>query len=209
MPVVVLDLFFCRPFEYLILLTIFCNCVALAIYTPHACMDSNRLNHYLEKTEYLFLVIFMIECIMKIIAYGFLFHPGAYLRSGWNFLDFVIVIIGLKARNQFVTVQQGLFLANERNKTWLIQLLTQKMASEGIETRVSTGDCDTYIVRSRLEKAISHPVVFITGQDVDLVVLLIALAPPESNIYFMKSGKRKVEDKLFTTRKLQKELSFP
>ncbi|KAG8191964.1 hypothetical protein JTE90_002238 [Oedothorax gibbosus] len=84
-----------KPFEYLILLTIFCNCVALAIYTPHACMDSNKLNHYLEKTEYVFLVIFMIECIMKIIAYGFLFHPGAYLRSGWNFLDFVIVIIGI------------------------------------------------------------------------------------------------------------------
>ncbi|GBM69808.1 hypothetical protein AVEN_201839-1 [Araneus ventricosus] len=83
------------------------------------------------------------------------------------------------------------------------------MASEGIETRVATGDSDTYIVRSGLEKAISHPIVFITGQDVDLVVLLIALAPPESNIYFMKSGKRKVEAKLFTTRKLQKELSFP
>jgi voltage-dependent calcium channel L type alpha-1D len=31
---------------------------------------------------------------MKIIAYGFLLHPDAYLRNGWNFLDFVIVIIG-------------------------------------------------------------------------------------------------------------------
>ncbi|KAF8781415.1 Voltage-dependent L-type calcium channel subunit like protein [Argiope bruennichi] len=98
---------FCRPFEYLILLTIFCNCVALAIYTPHACMDSNRLNHYLEKTEYLFLVIFMIECIMKIIAYGFLFHPGAYLRSGWNFLDFVIVIIGIISTALSALMKEG------------------------------------------------------------------------------------------------------
>ncbi|GBM49576.1 hypothetical protein AVEN_186680-1 [Araneus ventricosus] len=46
------------------------------------------------------------------------------------------------------------------------------------------------------------------GKDVDLVVLLIVLAPPESNIYFMKPGKGKVEAKLFLTRKLQKELSF-
>lgn len=44
--------------------------------------------------EYVFLIIFAIESFMKIIAYGFILHPGAYLRSGWNILDFVIVIIG-------------------------------------------------------------------------------------------------------------------
>ncbi|GBM14527.1 hypothetical protein AVEN_101169-1 [Araneus ventricosus] len=81
------------------------------------------------------------------------------------------------------------------------------MAAEGIETRVATGDADTYIVRCGLDKAISHPIVAITGQDVDLFKLLIALAPPENNIYFVKPGKRKVEAKLFSTRKLQKELS--
>ncbi|ERL94279.1 hypothetical protein D910_11560 [Dendroctonus ponderosae] len=32
---------------------------------------------------------------MKIIAYGFLMHPGAYLRNGWNLLDFTIVVIGM------------------------------------------------------------------------------------------------------------------
>ena len=54
-------------------------------------------NHQ-ENFEYVFLVIFTGEAILKIIAYGFLLHPGSYLRSGWNFLDFVIVVIGL-ARN--------------------------------------------------------------------------------------------------------------
>ncbi|GBN48568.1 hypothetical protein AVEN_103759-1 [Araneus ventricosus] len=77
------------------------------------------------------------------------------------------------------------------------------------ETRVTTGDADTYIVRCALEKAISHPIVAITGQDVGLVVLLIALAPPRNNIYFMKPGKRKDEAKLFSTRKLQNELPPP
>ena len=37
----------CRPFEYLILLTIFANCVALAVYTPYPNSDSNSTNLYL------------------------------------------------------------------------------------------------------------------------------------------------------------------
>lgn len=36
-----------RPFEYLILLTIFANCVALAVYTPYPNGDSNSTNLYL------------------------------------------------------------------------------------------------------------------------------------------------------------------
>ncbi len=45
--------------------------------------------------EYVFLVIFTGECVMKIIAYAFWQHPTAYLRSAWNLLDFTIVMIGL------------------------------------------------------------------------------------------------------------------
>ena len=47
-----------------------------------------------EVAEYVFLAIFTLEAVLKIIAYGFLFHPGAYLRNGWNILDFVIVVVG-------------------------------------------------------------------------------------------------------------------
>lgn len=65
-----------KPFEYLILLTIFANCVALAVYTPFPNSDSNQTNAYLEKIEYIFLVIFTAECVMKVIAYGFAMHPG-------------------------------------------------------------------------------------------------------------------------------------
>ncbi|XP_025410961.1 voltage-dependent calcium channel type D subunit alpha-1 isoform X7 [Sipha flava] len=83
-----------KPFEYLILMTIFANCIALAVYTPYPCNDSNTINGYLDRIERVFLVIFTVECIMKIIAYGFVAHPGAYLRNGWNFLDFTIVLMG-------------------------------------------------------------------------------------------------------------------
>ena len=47
-----------------------------------------------ETLEWVFLVIFTVEAIIKIIAYGFVLHAGAYLRNGWNILDFVIVIVG-------------------------------------------------------------------------------------------------------------------
>ncbi|XP_061511530.1 muscle calcium channel subunit alpha-1 isoform X7 [Anopheles gambiae] len=84
-----------KPFEYLILLTIFANCVALATYTPFPNGDSNSTNAMLEKVEHIFLIIFTLECVMKLIAYGFIMHPGAYLRSRWNMLDFTIVLIGM------------------------------------------------------------------------------------------------------------------
>uniref|UniRef100_A0A7M4FQE8 Voltage-dependent L-type calcium channel subunit alpha n=1 Tax=Crocodylus porosus TaxID=8502 RepID=A0A7M4FQE8_CROPO len=84
-----------KPFDIFILLAIFANCVALAVYIPFPEDDSNSTNHNLEKVEYAFLIIFTIETFLKIIAYGLLLHPNAYVRNGWNLLDFVIVIVGL------------------------------------------------------------------------------------------------------------------
>uniref|UniRef100_A0A8C2B841 Voltage-dependent L-type calcium channel subunit alpha n=1 Tax=Cyprinus carpio TaxID=7962 RepID=A0A8C2B841_CYPCA len=48
-----------------------------------------------ERVEYLFLIIFTVEAFLKVIAYGLLCHPNAYLRNGWNLLDFIIVVVGL------------------------------------------------------------------------------------------------------------------
>ncbi|CAM4610423.1 voltage-dependent L-type calcium channel subunit alpha-1S [Lepidochelys kempii] len=84
-----------KPFEIIILMTIFANCVALAVYLPMPEDDTNASNSSLEKIEYVFLIIFTIEATLKIIAYGFLLHTDAYLRNGWNVLDFAIVSLGL------------------------------------------------------------------------------------------------------------------
>ncbi|KAK5966933.1 Voltage-dependent L-type calcium channel subunit alpha, partial [Trichostrongylus colubriformis] len=84
-----------RPFEYLILLMICANCIALAVYQPYPAQDSDSKNTILEQIEYLFIVVFTIECILKVVALGFICHPGAYLRNAWNILDFIIVVIGL------------------------------------------------------------------------------------------------------------------
>uniref|UniRef100_A0A3Q3A7L1 Voltage-dependent L-type calcium channel subunit alpha n=1 Tax=Kryptolebias marmoratus TaxID=37003 RepID=A0A3Q3A7L1_KRYMA len=84
-----------KTFEIIILLTIFANCIALAVFLPMPEEDSNNTNSSLESLEYIFLIIFTLECFLKIIAYGLVFHEGAYLRNCWNILDFVIVFMGL------------------------------------------------------------------------------------------------------------------
>uniref|UniRef100_A0A8C6NPN2 Voltage-dependent L-type calcium channel subunit alpha n=1 Tax=Nothobranchius furzeri TaxID=105023 RepID=A0A8C6NPN2_NOTFU len=84
-----------KTFEIIILLTIFANCIALAVFLPMPEEDSNNTNSRLESLESIFLIIFTLECFLKIIAYGLVFHEGAYLRNCWNILDFVIVFMGL------------------------------------------------------------------------------------------------------------------
>uniref|UniRef100_A0A8D2J0C3 Voltage-dependent L-type calcium channel subunit alpha n=1 Tax=Varanus komodoensis TaxID=61221 RepID=A0A8D2J0C3_VARKO len=84
-----------KPFDILILMTIFANCVALGVYIPFPEDDSNISNHNLEQVEYVFLIIFTVETFLKILAYGLVMHPSAYIRNGWNLLDFVIVVVGL------------------------------------------------------------------------------------------------------------------
>lgn len=46
-------------------------------------------------SNYIFTAIFTIECLMQIIALGFIMDDNAYLRDPWNWLDFIVVITGL------------------------------------------------------------------------------------------------------------------
>lgn len=43
------DFFNLRPFEYLILVSIFLNCVALAVYTPYPNKDNDKINSLLVR----------------------------------------------------------------------------------------------------------------------------------------------------------------
>lgn len=47
-----------------------------------------------EKTEPYFIGMFCFEAGIKIIALGFVFHKGSYLRNGWNVMDFIVVLSG-------------------------------------------------------------------------------------------------------------------
>jgi hypothetical protein len=45
--------------------------------------------------DIIFTAIFLVECIIKIIAIGFFYEQGTYLRDNWNILDFIIVVISI------------------------------------------------------------------------------------------------------------------
>ena len=46
-------------------------------------------------TDWVMSSLFTIEMMIKVIALGFVMEKGAYLRDGWNILDFCVVIISL------------------------------------------------------------------------------------------------------------------
>uniref|UniRef100_A0A915ID64 Voltage-dependent L-type calcium channel subunit alpha n=1 Tax=Romanomermis culicivorax TaxID=13658 RepID=A0A915ID64_ROMCU len=105
-----------KPFEWLILSMICLNCIALAVYKPYPNNDNEALNSTLEYVEVVFIVVFTVECVLKIIAMGFLLHPNAYLRNVWNLLDFIIVVIGLAT-----TIAQQ--LSSEKEKGFNVKAL--------------------------------------------------------------------------------------
>lgn len=85
-------------FNNFTLLAILLNSIALACtdyrhvddnYQPRT--DGSLRNDIIEKAEIVFTVIFIVECLLKSIAYGFIRGKKAYLKDGWNVFDFIIV----------------------------------------------------------------------------------------------------------------------
>uniref|UniRef100_H3ATC4 Voltage-dependent P/Q-type calcium channel subunit alpha n=1 Tax=Latimeria chalumnae TaxID=7897 RepID=H3ATC4_LATCH len=87
----------CIPFEYMILATIIANCIVLALEQHLPDHDKTPMSERLDDTEPYFIGIFCFEAGIKIIALGFAFHKGSYLRNGWNVMDFVVVLTGILA----------------------------------------------------------------------------------------------------------------
>ncbi|KAM9795906.1 LOW QUALITY PROTEIN: voltage-dependent R-type calcium channel subunit alpha-1E [Syngnathus typhle] len=85
------------PFEYMILATIIANCIVLALEQHLPAEDKTPMSKRLEKTEPYFIGMFCLEAGIKIIALGFVFHKGSYLRNGWNVMDFIVVLSGILA----------------------------------------------------------------------------------------------------------------
>ncbi|XP_049752392.1 voltage-dependent N-type calcium channel subunit alpha-1B [Elephas maximus indicus] len=83
------------PFEYMILATIIANCIVLALEQHLPDGDKTPMSERLDDTEPYFIGIFCFEAGIKIIALGFVFHKGSYLRNGWNVMDFVVVLTGI------------------------------------------------------------------------------------------------------------------
>jgi len=81
-------------FEALMLVLIVFSCIQLALDAPTVHPESD-LASVLKAADVSFTLIFLGEAIIKVIAMGFVMHPGAYLRSPANCFDFFIVIVSL------------------------------------------------------------------------------------------------------------------
>ncbi len=74
-----------RPFEYLILLTIFANCIALAVYTPYPCGDSDNTNvivvsFFFTISFYIFKNASQYFCILFLGSYRKCFSSNIHIR---------------------------------------------------------------------------------------------------------------------------------
>lgn len=89
-----------KYFDWFILAIIIANSVTLCLHDYHDRIFvsdyKSKHNDEIKIVEYVFSAIYIIECILKIIAKGFLFHKNSYLRGDfWNVLDFFIVLISI------------------------------------------------------------------------------------------------------------------
>ncbi|KPP74244.1 hypothetical protein Z043_106608, partial [Scleropages formosus] len=104
---------------YMILATIIANCIVLALEQHLPANDKTPMSERLDDTEPYFIGIFCFEAGIKIIALGFAFHKGSYLRNGWNVMDFVVVLTGSSyrpwsvARLLVLCAQQRLMIRTE------------------------------------------------------------------------------------------------
>ena len=63
--------------------------------------DYRDRNHETDRNKIInifglcFTVIFTLEAVIKIIAYGLIMHKKSYLQDGWNIIDFFVVLTGL------------------------------------------------------------------------------------------------------------------
>jgi hypothetical protein len=83
-----------KNFDRGIMLLIVASSVLLAIDNP--LMDpASALVKALATTDVVLTVLFTLEMLMKIFVQGLWSGETTYLRSGWNVLDFVIVLISI------------------------------------------------------------------------------------------------------------------
>ncbi|GLC45300.1 Caveolin-2 [Pleodorina starrii] len=82
-----------KLFENFIFLVIICNCVTLALSSSREGFDGTPLGRVLSDIDWVFIAIFTLEMVLKIISMGFVLKKGTYLRDGWNVLDFVVVVV--------------------------------------------------------------------------------------------------------------------
>ncbi|XP_038013174.1 voltage-dependent T-type calcium channel subunit alpha-1G isoform X10 [Motacilla alba alba] len=83
-----------KMFDHVVLVIIFLNCITIAMERPKIEPHSAE-RIFLTLSNYIFTVIFLTEMTVKVVALGLCFGEKAYLKSSWNVLDGVLVLISV------------------------------------------------------------------------------------------------------------------
>ena len=85
-------------FDPFIIFLIIFSSIMLAIDDPRA-SDDRTIKVFVSNVGWFFTIAFIIEMLLKIVVLGFIHSKTpsmpAYLRSGWNILDFCVVVISI------------------------------------------------------------------------------------------------------------------
>ncbi|XP_019494094.1 PREDICTED: voltage-dependent T-type calcium channel subunit alpha-1G isoform X23 [Hipposideros armiger] len=83
-----------KMFDHVVLVIIFLNCITIAMERPK--IDPHSAERiFLTFSNYVFTAVFLAEMTVKVVALGWCFGEQAYLRSSWNVLDGLLVLISI------------------------------------------------------------------------------------------------------------------
>eukprot|EP00937_MAST-01D_sp_MAST-1D-sp2_P002072 g2072.t1 len=80
-------------FERFIIFCIVFSSICLCLESPYPPYDHPDLLEFLRVCDILFLIIFCIEFLLKIVAMGVVFTPESYWGDSWNRLDFFVLFV--------------------------------------------------------------------------------------------------------------------
>lgn len=79
-----------KAFENISIFVILTNSLVMMMEDP---ADPNP-PEYFATIDNVFLALYSVEMVLKILGLGLIFGERAYLKNSWNILDFVIVLSG-------------------------------------------------------------------------------------------------------------------
>ncbi|XP_053367832.1 voltage-dependent T-type calcium channel subunit alpha-1G isoform X4 [Clarias gariepinus] len=83
-----------KMFDHVVLVIIFLNCITIAMERPKIEAKSPE-RIFLTVSNYIFTAIFVTEMTIKVVALGWCFGEKTYLKSSWNILDGMLVLISV------------------------------------------------------------------------------------------------------------------
>ena len=84
-----------KHYDNAVLLLIGISTILLTLDNPLS-NKTNAYAHTLKYIDYLMTAIFTLECIINVILFGLIMNgPSSYLKSNWNQMDMVIVILAI------------------------------------------------------------------------------------------------------------------